>query len=192
MASASTVQSYVSGSNPSGQLIGALQITSPGPFQAFRTIPAASQIPSVSSLGTLGGQSTFSSYTRRINRLGDCVGESQVSASPTINRGFVCLSGQASLTSATSIAPFDNSASHNSYALGINDVREVVGKAQVASGNFRAFLYTPNQIMRDLNSLAGSSSWVFQEAIAINNNGVIVGNGSYSGNARGYMLIPTP
>ena len=55
----------------------------------------------------------------------------------------------------------------SSAATGVNRAGTVVGRAQVASGNNRAFAYTPATGMRSLGTLGGSQS----EAVAINDAG---------------------
>ena len=136
----------------------------------------------------LSGDPTHSSSTRHVNKWGDCVGESKIVGGNT--RGFLLQAGQSQLQGqATVIGTFQG---NWSYALGINDRRDVVGKAQNAVGGYRAFLYTAAGVLRDLNTVSGSTSWVLSDAMAINNFGVIVGNGSLSGYSRGYLLIPTP
>jgi len=61
----------------------------------------------------------------------------------------------------------------NSYALGINDRGQIVGRSQTPQHPYyydRAFLYA-NEDMRDLGTLGGASAW----ATAINNSGQIAG-----------------
>ena len=116
------------------------------------------------------------------------MGESKIAGGNT--RGFLSLAGQIQLDNQTTvIGTFQG---NSIYALGINDSREVVGKAQTATGVYHAFLFTPGGVLRDLNALSGSSAWVLNDATAINRFGVIVGNGANSGLSRGYLLIPTP
>ncbi len=57
-----------------------------------------------------------------------------------------------------------------SYANGINDKGQVVGKSYTSSGKSHAFLYT-NGSMTDLGTLGGKSSY----ANGINNKGQVVG-----------------
>jgi hypothetical protein len=47
--------------------------------------------------------------------------------------------------------------------------------------------------MIDLNSLLpDNSGWQLEDATAINNNGVIVGDGTYNGQERAFILYTTP
>ena len=63
----------------------------------------------------------------------------------------------------------------NSTAYAINDLGQIVGSAQDASGTYQAFLYQ-NGTMTQLKSLDGASS---SAATGINDNGQIVGISSY-------------
>jgi probable HAF family extracellular repeat protein len=66
----------------------------------------------------------------------------------------------------------------SSYAMGINDAGEVVGYVFTGAGPHRAFFYS-GDTMSDLNSLvAPGSVLALEEAVDINNHGVIVGTGS--------------
>lgn len=74
-----------------------------------------------------------------------------------------------------------------SYALDINDRGEVVG----GYGNV-AFVFDQVNGLRDLNSLIPfNTGWLLSQGIAINNRGQIVGNGTYLGQARSFLLTPT-
>lgn len=70
-----------------------------------------------------------------------------------------------------------------SAAVGINDQGQIVGVAENALGQFRAFLYEDG-IMQDIGTLGGTSS----NANAINNRGEIVGRSFLANNAiRGFL-----
>jgi probable HAF family extracellular repeat protein len=73
---------------------------------------------------------------------------------------------------------------HDSYALAINDSDWIVGIS-----TFRAFLWTPDYWMQDLNVLVVNlpPGVKLLSANAINNNGQIAG---YNNNGRSYRLIP--
>jgi probable HAF family extracellular repeat protein len=83
---------------------------------------------------------------------------------------------------------------HYSYANAIN------GKDQIVGGAFtddldnveHAFLSDGVNPMVDLNSKVTSkaSNWVLSEATRINDDGVVVGTGTLSGQKHGFMLVP--
>lgn len=81
-----------------------------------------------------------------------------------------------------------------SYALGVNDRKEVVGAAYrdaSGAGNFEAFVWDALHGMRNLNSLIPpGSGWRLREATAINDNGWIAGWGEHNGRVAAFRLIP--
>jgi probable HAF family extracellular repeat protein len=66
----------------------------------------------------------------------------------------------------------------NSHAYGINNLGQIVGSAQTASGITHAFVYTGGT-MTDLNNLLpANSGWlVLTQATSINDRGQITGTG---------------
>jgi len=80
-----------------------------------------------------------------------------------------------------------------STARSINDKGEVVGISQVSLGNTmsRGFLYQDG-VMTDLNDLIpAGSGWVLDTGLAINNAGEIAAWGSYNGQSRSCLLVPS-
>jgi probable HAF family extracellular repeat protein len=83
-----------------------------------------------------------------------------------------------------------------SFALDVNQVDVIVGGAitlgvggQVTT---KALVYQ-NQQMQDLLTLSDNpDGWMLVEATAINDFGVIVGNGVFNGDSRAFMAIPVP
>ena len=74
-----------------------------------------------------------------------------------------------------------------STAYDINSLGQVVGGANVASGDEHAFLYTPGSGMTDLGTLGGGYSW----ACGINNSEQVVGQASTtSGNYPAFLYTP--
>ncbi|HEV2400498.1 MAG TPA: hypothetical protein VGS27_26400 [Candidatus Sulfotelmatobacter sp.] len=78
-----------------------------------------------------------------------------------------------------------------SMAFGINDSNVVVGYSNASTSIARAFIWTVNGGMQDLNSqIAASSGWVLVEANAINNVGQITGYGTKNGHNHAFVLTP--
>ena len=79
-----------------------------------------------------------------------------------------------------------------SQAFGINDSDQIVGTSQIQNSpsTFHAFIYE-NGSMKDLSNMIGcDTGWILQEARAINNTGVITGNGIFEGERRAFSLTP--
>ena len=78
-----------------------------------------------------------------------------------------------------------------SEARGINLAGDVVGSAQNAAGQPRAFLWRSGQMI-DLNSaLVGAAGWVLESAASISDAGQIVGYGTFQGKRRAFLLTPS-
>jgi probable HAF family extracellular repeat protein len=77
---------------------------------------------------------------------------------------------------------------NQSEALSINNQGQIVGWAENSSGQQRAFIYE-NGKMYDLNNFISEPGWVLEEATAINDNGHIIGTGTYNGESgHGFLL----
>jgi probable HAF family extracellular repeat protein len=131
---------------------------------------------SVTYLGTFGGNW---SVAYDINNNGQVVGMATLPGS--VQRAFLYSNG--SMINLGTL-------SGDSQAHGINDSGQVVG---ATADGLAAFLYS-NGSMQDLNTLAGAAAtgWQLQSALDINNNGQIVGLGSYGGQTHAYLLTPVP
>lgn len=78
-----------------------------------------------------------------------------------------------------------------SIAHAVNNNAEVVGYSTIAGGARRAFRWTKDGGMKDLNSLLPEGSgWVLYEASDINDRGQIVGSGIHNGKNRAFRLTP--
>jgi probable HAF family extracellular repeat protein len=72
----------------------------------------------------------------------------------------------------------------------INDNGTVVGLASDASEAYHAFVWDPVNDIRNLDTaIAGGTNWALNQAWAINNSNVVVGEGSEL-EARGWVLSP--
>ncbi|MFA7238423.1 MAG: hypothetical protein WC058_16320 [Phycisphaeraceae bacterium] len=137
----------------------------------------------MTDLGTLDGV-WVESEDHAINDYGRIAGYAY---SPTTE--FV----QAFLYSGSVMANLGTLGGTNSYASGINNLGNVVGKAQVVGDIYHAFLYS-DSMMADLNDcIASGSGWLLQNAVDINDVGQIVGVGiNPQGQTRAFLLTPIP
>ena len=79
-----------------------------------------------------------------------------------------------------------------SQAMAVNTTGDVVGWSLTAANEVHAFLWQ-NGTLTDLNDmLPTGSGWVLGTAYALNNTGVIVGDGTFNGEARAFRLTITP
>lgn len=77
---------------------------------------------------------------------------------------------------------------NSSMAVDINSAGHVVGHAENADGKRHAFIWK-NGKMIDLNTLVPSDSgWEFSEARAINDDGSVVGLGTYQGEESAFLI----
>jgi probable HAF family extracellular repeat protein len=80
-----------------------------------------------------------------------------------------------------------------SVARSINNNALIVGESYTVGTTEHAFLYSGG-VMRDLNALVPSNSgWKLEEADAISDTGLIVGDGlNPAGQAEAFLLTPVP
>ena len=117
---------------------------------------ASGQCHAVTNLGTLPGASEI--HVRDLNSAGQVVGYALTSAY------------QAFLYSGGTMFNLGALGGVESYAHGINDAGQVVGSAQIITGEMHAFLYAADTMI-DLHPVGSSQS----AAIAINNAGQVAG-----------------
>ena len=80
-----------------------------------------------------------------------------------------------------------------SRGLGINASGQVVGISHFANQSSHGYLYDSVLGMVDLNSLIDpATGWLLSTPRAINDVGQIAGNGQLDGEARAFLLTPTP
>jgi probable HAF family extracellular repeat protein len=163
-------------------------------FHAFRF-----QNGTMTDLGTVGDDEQ--SYAFAINDAGDIAGQSinglgglQVRSDWAGNSGFVgYVASRAIVWRNGAILDLGALGGTDAAAFGINNAGDVVGSAQVSTAVNRiwhAFIYR-NGVMIDLNTLLPSQSgWTLNTAYGINDTGQIVGEGTYNGQIRPFLLTP--
>lgn len=120
-----------------------------------------------------------------LNDLGDACGYFFVGADPWIRRACAWISGQF-----VDLGVFPGQVI--SYALDINDAREIVGYCQPSfQGPLTAFIWR-NGVMTNLNTITQPGSPFMRVAHAINNTGQITGEGIGPENLVALLLTPAP
>ncbi|MBM4274726.1 MAG: DUF3466 family protein [Deltaproteobacteria bacterium] len=161
--------------NAAGLVVGTLTNES-GFCRAFWWTPASG----VNDLGSWGDE--YSSFAYAVNAYGQVVGEAETADGI---RAFRAAAGTPGLQDLGALGGSD------SYALGINNLGQVVGISLTSSGDYHAFLYS-GAAMLDLNDLVqGLPEGVYlQSARDINDQGAIVG---YDSDNRAFLLlVPLP
>lgn len=167
-------QSKASDVNSSGQIVGFSKDASEN-NRAFLY-----QNGTMTTLGSLGATT---SVAEAINDNGVIVGHALLVNGQ--QRGFVYENGV--------VSTIDTFGGNQGQAIDINSLGQVVGWARDASADPRAFLYESGTLT-DLNSLLpAGSGWTLEVAHGINDNGWIVGEGTFEGSTRAFLLvIPAP
>ncbi|MBD3407769.1 MAG: DUF3466 family protein, partial [Candidatus Lokiarchaeota archaeon] len=128
-------------------------------------------------LETLPG--TLNSYANDINDQGQIVGYSHTDTTQ-----------QAYLWENSNVIELSNLGGPKIIARAINNHGQIVGSALTSEGAFHAVLWENDEIY-DLNSLLlPDTEWELTEAYDINNNGQIIGHGTYQGHVRAFLLDP--
>jgi probable HAF family extracellular repeat protein len=143
-------------------------------------------------LGGLGGNESMANWN---NDAGACVGFGSLSGD-AVYRAALWLTAPAYGRAAGVYNLGTLGSYRHSEAAAINNAGWMVGRAM----NFwyngfspgRAVLWSPGGLSRtDLNTMIPPrSGWVLQAAWGISENGMIVGNGTYNGVPRGFLLTP--
>lgn len=167
--------SVATGINDSGQTIG-FYSTNDGRYVGFETTPTGI-ITAASSIGSLGGNNTD---PQAINNAGQIAG---------ISNGHIFRTGiDGKITPASDLGTMGSAFP---TVTGINAKGQIVGAFYPGGNVGHAFFIDTNGSAVDLNDLIfPGSGWVLNIANAINDAGVIVGNGTYNGRPRAFELRP--
>ena len=132
----------------------------------------------MSDLGTLGGDK---STAADINDAGQIVGNSGP-AGATFAHAVLWQNG--------AIIDLGTLGGESSSAAAINNAGQIVGYSSIEGGDFRTFVWEYG-VMYDLDALLpANSGWVtqFSYGYDINDNGQIVGAGSFNGQQRAFLI----
>jgi probable HAF family extracellular repeat protein len=189
------------GISDSGYVVGVGFITSSSfAFRAFRwkdPDAALTPIPVLPDIGGGGNEPEFWNAARAVNEAGVTVGYSDVELTGNPDNRTRAYRWDGTTLTDLGVLGTDL----NSDAMGINNLDQIVGSSfsidpnTFAKINEKAFIYgyagDPN-VMVDLNTLIDPSlGWTLQAALAINDNGWIVGYGlDGSGNTHAFLLTP--
>lgn len=168
------------GINAHGVVTGYSALPDGGPDHAF----VASVSGGIRDAGTLGGDS---SYAYSINDSGSFVGMSQRVPGGYF-RAFIGYDNGGPLQELGTLG-----GGGSSVASAINNGHEVVGTSDAAGGVRRAFLWADGTMI-DLNTLDGvaGSGWTLEGATSIDDDGHILGYGTFNGQQRVFLLTAVP
>ncbi|MFO0907146.1 MAG: hypothetical protein U0794_02080 [Isosphaeraceae bacterium] len=174
------------GINDAGQIVGISRIAGDATSHAFLSVGGA-----MIDLGSLGGPSRFSEALA-INSLGLVVGRSTINDSG--DQRATLWNGGTISEIGTLTNPSTGSAYRFSRANDINKLGLAVGTASTFEGfSGRAFVWDSARGIRDLNDLiAPGSGWVLTSAEGVNEQGQIVGYGTFGGQTRAFVLTAVP
>jgi len=168
--------SYAYGLNNQGQVVGKADTDTFGATHAFLW-----QNGQMQDLGTLGGANSLAC---RVSDSGAVVGSAETGIGDT-RHAFIWQNGLMRDLGSLPGLP-------DSVACGVNTSGQIVGyvEPQTDAPGKRAVLWFKGHAL-DLNALLPArSGWILTQARAINDRGQIVGNGTWNGQARAFLLTP--
>lgn len=174
--------------NNSGQTVGSSYLAGNTILHAYRTAATGLISDAGADLGSFGGSSGASA----INEIGQTVGSSYLSGSSDISHAF--------RTTATGDLSDPNAdlgvLTGGTYAsaIAINSLGVTVGVSRIADGTKHGFYVGAfSSAMYDLNDYLDpvtGSGWVINEALGINDSGIIVGDAQLNGAEHAIRLTP--
>lgn len=192
---------YALAVNSHGTIVGYSGIDGSGATHAFR-IPLAHNLlsPPSHDLGTMNSGSG-NSRANGINDLEEVVGSSSITISGVSQtRAFYRAPGAVS----ANVGFIDLgvlSTGNDSSAASINNNGHIVGSSRTttSSGSVRAVLWFRNGTKKNLSlsesgvpgNVSNLTGWTLTSATQINEKGYIIGQGSYNGATRGFLLTPS-
>jgi probable HAF family extracellular repeat protein len=167
------------GINSTGKVVGYSWVTDNTTYHAFLSAPNGGAL---GDLGSLGGDF---SQGYAVNESGQVAGVSYT------DTGEI----HAFLSAADGGALGDLGTLGSSYseAFALNNQGDVVGASNIPAGDKHAFIYTAGRGMKDLNSeIPVASGALLQTALAINDAGQIVSNGTNKTGGQMHAFLLTP
>lgn len=152
---------------------------------------------SVEGMTAVRGEDNYYSYFygagNSINETGQIVGWQYGSGVGNLDP-FLYTPGNVTASGGPILQTIGRLGGNNGCALGCNNKGQVVGWSEITPGKPQrhAFLWQ-NDMLYDLNNLiiaSDNQGWILEVASAINENGQIVGYGSYNGKKRAFLLTP--
>ena len=137
-----------------------------------------------SGVTTFLGPANRNGVANRVNTNLDVIGSISIAAGVTTAHAFLYRNGV--------FTDLGTLGGASSEARGLSDLGDVVGTAQNAAGQPRAFLLRNGETqMIDLNTLlAPGTGWVLESAAGISDGGQIGGYGTLNGKRRAFLLTP--
>jgi probable HAF family extracellular repeat protein len=167
---------YANAINGAGQIVGLATVTPKGPVRAFLYQDGAFR-----NLGTLGGDNAAANA---INERGHVVGYSGIATDPDQSHAFLWSGGVM-----RDIGASPDFSSTN--ALSINSHGDIVGSGMgIADGAAHALRFVDGQVVSLETEVDELDDWKLEYARSINEDGVIVGNGTRADGIHGFELVP--